>query len=200
MGGYGRGVYTTFSFTQADKHAPATVLGIEESPSGEPRADNDKATKFVFLVAVPWKAGRRVLAKWGKTKKKTTGKRKCTYLEFKSAKKSKAAASRLAKKRKHSHEHEHDLSVARQTWVEEAEGLLWEVPAIAAGPGLIQIGRPLCERCRAHRPGQRRTCPGCHRRVGPGCAAPEGPCWDADAGRCVDCVPVPAGGIRALPA
>jgi len=82
----------------------------------------------------------------------------------------------------------------------KAEGLLWEVPAIAAVLGLIQIGRPLCERCRAHRPGQRRTCPGCHRRVGPGCAAPEGPCWDADAGRCVDCVPVPAGGIRALPA
>ena len=48
VGGYGRGVYTTFSFTQADKHAPATVLGIEESLSGEPRADNDKATKFVL--------------------------------------------------------------------------------------------------------------------------------------------------------
>ena len=121
-------------------------------------------------------------------------------VEFLSAKKSKAAATRLAKKRQHSHEHEHDLSVARQTWVEEAEGLLWEVPAIAAVLGLIQIGRPLCERCWAHRPGQRRTCPGCHRRVGPGCAAPEGPCWDADAGRCVDCVPVPVGGIRALPA
>ena len=57
VGGYGRGIYSTFSFTEADKHAPATVLGIEESPSGEPRADNDKATKFVFLVAVPWKGG-----------------------------------------------------------------------------------------------------------------------------------------------
>ena len=63
--------------------------------------------------------------------------------------------------------------------------------AMLAVLGLIQIGRPLCERCWAHRPGQRRTCPGCHKRVGPGCAAPEGPCWDADAGRCVDCVPVP---------
>jgi hypothetical protein len=77
VGGYGRGVYTTFSFTEADKHAPATVLGIEESPSGEQRADNDKATKFVFLVAVPWEAGGRVLAKW---EKKKTGKRKRTCL------------------------------------------------------------------------------------------------------------------------
>ena len=67
VGGYGRGIYTTFSFTQADKHAVATVLGIEESPSGEPRADNDKATKFVFLVAVPWKAGDEILAKWHKS-------------------------------------------------------------------------------------------------------------------------------------
>ena len=75
VGGYGRGVYTTFSFTEADKHAPATVLGIEESLSGEPRADNDKATKFVFLVAVPWEGGGRVLAKW-----KKPGKRKRTYL------------------------------------------------------------------------------------------------------------------------
>ena len=72
--------------------------------------------------------------------------------------------------------------------------------AMLAVLGLIQIGRPLCERCWAHRPGQQRFCPGCHKSVGPGCAAPEGPCWDADAGRCVDCVPVPAGGIRALPA
>ena len=75
VGGYGRGVYTTFSFTEAHKHAPATVQGIEESLSGEPRADNDKATKFVFLVAVPWEGGGRVLAKW-----KKPGKRKRTYL------------------------------------------------------------------------------------------------------------------------
>ena len=54
-------------------------------------------------------------------------------------------------------------------------------------------GRSRCARCRAHRPGERRTCPDCNRRVGPGCAPPEGPCWDANAGRCVDCVPVPAG-------
>ena len=74
-GAAGCGVYTTFSFTQADKHAPATVLGIEESPSGEPRADNDKATKFVFLVAVPWKAGEKVLAKW-----KKPGNRKRSHL------------------------------------------------------------------------------------------------------------------------
>jgi hypothetical protein len=63
--------------------------------------------------------------------------------------------------------------------------------AMLAVLGLIQIGRPLCERCWAHRPGQQRFCPGCRKSVGPGCAAPEGPCWDADAGRCVDCVPVP---------
>ena len=66
VGGYGRGVYTTFSFTQADKHAPATVLGIEESPSGASRVDNEKATTIVLLVAVPWAAGGRPLAKWVK--------------------------------------------------------------------------------------------------------------------------------------
>ena len=32
--------------------------------------------------------------------------------------------------------------------------------------------RALCQRCRAHRPGQRRACPACHRLVGPGCAPP----------------------------
>ena len=62
VGGYGRGVYTTFSFTEADKHAPATVLGIEKSPSGEPRADNDKAFWWPspgMRGGESWRSGRR---------------------------------------------------------------------------------------------------------------------------------------------
>ena len=49
--------------------------------------------------------------------------------------------------------------------------------------------RPLCQRCRAHRPGRRIVCPepSCHRKVGPGCARPEGPCWDPFANKCTDC-------------
>ena len=55
--------------------------------------------------------------------------------------------------------------------------------------GNTRARRPLCQRCRAHRPGTRRLCPICHRGVGPGCAAPEGPCWNEEWQRCVDCEP-----------
>ena len=51
-------------------------------------------------------------------------------------------------------------------------------------------GRPLCQRCRAHRPGRRLRCDWCRRLVGRGCAPPEGPCWDAARGCCVDCAGV----------
>ena len=59
--------------------------------------------------------------------------------------------------------------------------------------GNTDYARPLCQRCRVHRPGRRRLCPHCRRYVGPGCLPPGGPCWDGTNESCIDCAPRPVG-------